>query len=99
MWCTGNDVTECYFNFCVTPLDPSAAAPVSANHDSLMKEPRAGSEANAKPVSTGNLTTLETPEKVVEEETSATEASDKAQPAPVTKVTTHLSPGTSGQEI
>ncbi|XP_031416311.1 band 4.1-like protein 3b isoform X2 [Clupea harengus] len=60
-------------------------APVSANHDSLMKEPRAGSEANAKPVSTGNLTLLETPEKVVEEETSTTEASDKAQPAPVTK--------------
>lgn len=55
-----------------------------------MKEPKVASEANAKPVATGNLISLETPEKVVEEETSTTEASDSAQPTSVTKVTAHL---------
>ncbi|KAL2096850.1 hypothetical protein ACEWY4_006057 [Coilia grayii] len=60
-------------------------APVSANHDSLMKEPKVASDTSAKPVATGNLITLETPEKVVEEETSPAEA--PAQPAPVAKVT------------
>ncbi|XP_076149990.1 uncharacterized protein LOC143133913 isoform X2 [Alosa pseudoharengus] len=59
-------------------------APVTANHDGLMKEPKAASDKNAKPA-TSNLITLETPEKVVEEETSATEASDPVQPAPVAK--------------
>ncbi|XP_048105567.1 band 4.1-like protein 3 isoform X2 [Alosa alosa] len=59
-------------------------APVTSNHDGLMKEPKAASDKNAKPA-TSNLITLETPEKVVEEETSATEASDPAQPAPVAK--------------
>ncbi|XP_062407549.1 band 4.1-like protein 3b [Sardina pilchardus] len=59
-------------------------APVTANHDGLMKEPKAASDTNAKPA-TSSLITLETPEKVVEEETSATEASDPAQPAPVAK--------------
>lgn len=55
-----------------------------------MKEPKVASEDNAKPVATGNLIGLETPEKVVEEETSANEASDSAQPTSVTKVTVHL---------
>ncbi|XP_041951617.1 band 4.1-like protein 3 isoform X3 [Alosa sapidissima] len=59
-------------------------APVTSNHDGLMKEPKAASDKNAKPA-TSSLITLETPEKVVEEETSATEASDPAQPAPVAK--------------
>lgn len=63
---------------------------MTANHDSLMKEPKVASETNAKPVATGNLISLETPEKVVEEETSTTEASDSAQPISVTKVTAHL---------
>lgn len=85
-----NDVTECLFDLWLSPFNPSAAAPVTANHDSLMKEPTVAAEANAKPVTTGNLIGLETPEKVVEEETSVTEASDSAQPTSVTKVTVHL---------
>lgn len=86
----GKDVTACLFDLCLSLCNPSAAAPVTANHDSLMKEPTVASEASSKPVATGNLIGLETPEKVVEEETSVTEASDPAQPTSVTKVTVYL---------